>query len=263
MIQLKKQRRTYSLINIEDVGTNNIENIMGLKDVGSMVEFVFEGYKAFKEKNLRLAVKFLNDAYLIYKFAVQNTVRDVGSIKKLGPGALRRLYNVKHSISVRRTQGDVDISSPFFDLIRTTLAAEFILQRKTDLESIIVDSLDSLGLLPSPGNLWDLVPLSFVVDWFWNAGNAMKALRYERDEWHYTIQHRIESQKYRFRCRHAYVDTVFGSGWFDFDRIHGKLYRRSLYKTWGSFDPLSVSGGSGLGFTQKLEGASLILQRIL
>lgn len=37
---------------------------------------------------------------------------------------------------------------------------------------------DSLGILPKPSNIWDLVPFSFVLNWFTGVGNAMRRAEY-------------------------------------------------------------------------------------
>lgn len=36
--------------------------------------------------------------------------------------------------------------------------------------------LDSLGILPTPANIWDMIPFSFVVNWFTNMGKRIRVL---------------------------------------------------------------------------------------
>jgi hypothetical protein len=143
-------------------------------------------------------------------------------------------------------------------------AALYYLERNVDAESTIVDSLEQLGLFPSPGALWDLVPLSFVVDWFLNIGEVLHALRYERDTWHYTLLSRIESQKFRFTWSQEFIDQVFGPGFTPESSVDGTLYRRSVAFSWGSTDPMLLYGGSGITEnSQWFAAASLVIQRAL
>lgn len=39
-----------------------------------------------------------------------------------------------------------------------------------------ITGLNALGFLPSPGQFWDAVPFSFVVDWFFNIGGKLDAV---------------------------------------------------------------------------------------
>lgn len=38
----------------------------------------------------------------------------------------------------------------------------------------LVTGLENIGLMPNPSSLWDLVPYSFVIDWFVNVGDTLK-----------------------------------------------------------------------------------------
>lgn len=258
---IRTKVRTQALINIDDIGSNTIENIQGFKGAGDVIKQLLEGYKAVKNLNPRAAIKFMADAYLIYQYVVMSTIHDVDKIHKKGPGIIRRLRNPEAGNSRRRAFEDVVYVGSSFGDIQVKIAAEYILRRNNDLESIIIDSLDSLGLLPSPGNLWDLVPLSFVVDWFTNLGSVFDALRAERDTWHYTILSRIESQKYQMTWTRENVLEVFGDSFAIDSPIDGKLYRRSIYYDWGSTNPMSLAGNGGLSPNQWFSGLVLIIQR--
>jgi len=257
------ERRTRALMEIEDLGTNNLENISGLAEAGSIIKVLLEGYKAIKSGNPILAIKALASAYLAYKFSVESTFKDAISIKKLGPKRLAKIKE-KRPITRRKSLGPATVEDPCFAVSSVRLCAEFVLLRNTDPESVIFDALDSLGLLTSPANLWDLVPLSFVLDWFVGVGDALDALLRiegplsEGDARHYTLEKRIESSKFLFVCSTKFVEQVFGKGWFTPVPISGKLYRRSLYDDWGYMTPLSVIGGSGFGFQQRIYAGALI-----
>lgn len=263
LVSDRKRVRTYALIDLENVGTNNLENISGLSGAGDFIATLREGYIAFKNLNPVAALRALSGAYLGYKYAVASTGRDIQSIRKLGPGVLKRIQRPEMSIDIRRSSDSVSLRHPYFSFYDVRLSAEYILKRNTDLESQIIIALDSLGLLPSPGNLWDLVPLSFCVDWFYNLGNVFEAMRYERDTWHYTLHRRIESQKFQFTCTQEFVEFVFGKGWIPTGQMGGKLYKRTIHHKWGVIDPFLVSEGSGYGSQQIVDSVALILQRAI
>jgi len=59
----------------------------------------------------------------------------------------------------------------------------------------LINGIESWGFLPTFENVWDLVPLSFVIDWFVQVGDLLESvdarLRYER----YDIKYATTSQK--------------------------------------------------------------------
>lgn len=73
----------------------------------------------------------------------------------------RTLYGRFHHV-----EGDLDIE--LRSKVRISLTQSVLLQA--------IVGLNAVGLLPSPGQLWDAVPFSFVVDWFFNIGQKLKAV---------------------------------------------------------------------------------------
>lgn len=59
------------------------------------------------------------------------------------------------------------------------------------------------------------------------------------------------------------MDMVFGQSWKARTKLRGKLYKRTISEDWGIYDPLAVSGGSGFGFNQVIDGSALFIQRLL
>lgn len=254
--------RTKALITIEDLGTNNLENIFGLPGFGGILRTLVDGYAAFKSKNPLLMIKALADVHLVYKFAVQNSIRDFGHIRSFSARAQKYLGG-PDGLSKRRASREFELSPKFVDISRSRYSSEFILRRNVDLESRIVDALDTLGLLPSATNTWDLFPLSFVVDWFVNIGDSLDAWsRMHGDAQHYTLIKRIESQKFDIVFNNKIVYTMAGSRWKSVGESRGRYYQRSIADGWGDFDLLSIAGGSGFGFSQIIDSAALIVQRL-
>jgi hypothetical protein len=262
-VPVKKRIRTEALIDVQGLDVNNLENISGLQGIGGIIRTLRDGYVAFKNLNPAAAMRALSSAYLAYKFAILATGRDVSTMRKAGPATLRRIRNPEYAKHIRRATDSVDgPAQPFFWFDNVRYSAEYVLKRNDDLESIIIDALDQIGLLYSPSNLWALLPFSFAIDWFYNLTNVFEALRYERDTQHYTLIKRIESQKYTFAGTSVLIDDVFGHGWCSPDLLRGKYYVRTIRDNWGVVDPLLVSGGSGFGWSQQLSGIALIIQRL-
>jgi hypothetical protein len=261
-VEQRKTVRTKALIDFGGLEVNNLENISGLQGIGEILKTLKEGYVAFKNLNPRAALRFVANAYLLYKYAIQATGHDVETIRKLGPKTLGDIANPEASFNKRRdTQSFPDPGVPWFETY-PKFSAEYILQRNTDIESRIVIALDEIGLLPSASNLWDCVPGSFVVDWFYNLGDVFEALRFDRDTRHYTLIQRIEAQKFTLTCKQAFLDEVLGPNWVPVHAITGKIYERKLYDNWGHIDPLLASGGTGFGWSQTLTSGAMIVQRL-
>lgn len=105
--------------------------------------------------------------------------------------------------------------------------------------------------------------MSFVIDWFWNVSSVLDALRLERDMWHYFLIARIESTKFTVSSKPRFVETLFGPRWFALEPLTGKYYRRIIrHSDWGHIDPFSVSGGTGFGYNQQIDGLALFTQRV-
>jgi hypothetical protein len=49
----------------------------------------------------------------------------------------------------------------------------------TDLERTLRGTLDSLGFELNPGILWDAIPFSFIVDWFFDVGAILNKFRFD------------------------------------------------------------------------------------
>lgn len=105
----------------------------------------------------------------------------------------------------------------------------------------------NLGLSPTYSNLWDIVPFSFVVDWFIDFGHAFSVV--DRQQYFHDNVEIAYSV-----LTHKTVRT-FTSARFSGCITHTIYYRR------GSLGPpLFVgSGRSGLSFTRVVNGTSLII----
>jgi hypothetical protein len=124
-------------------------------------------------------VDFLTEAWLRYRFGQAPTVDDARELARID--VTERLKSVL-TPSLRTTYGRFTWIAPdghgFFGPGRLEVVAWSKLRFKTDASTLLADilALNGVGGLPTLSRLWDLVPFSFVVDWFTNEGERLKAV---------------------------------------------------------------------------------------
>lgn len=195
--------------------------------------------------------KALSDDYLAAKYGILPTISDlqniVRAVKKRKPSKDlldRTLLTKSHHASLR------------VDDISFTLEQHVKLCVDTNantLDSIIRD-VENVGFSPTLSNMWDLVPFSFVVDWFVNVGDLLdqadKAFRLFR----FRIYYSTLSIK---RCAQGSITATPDLP------FHGQI-RWSYYHRWvqigAPLPPLSLPISSN-GASHWLEATALIIQR--
>lgn len=139
---------------------NMIAFIRDLKDVRSLVP---------KLKNL-MSLKTHANNYLAYNYGIMPTIGDlesiVSSLSKTHWSDSWGNQILTAGQTARDTSGSVDV-----EVIRR---AKLIVSNTDDNFSQMVRKLRSSGFYPSPQNLWDLVPYSFVLDWFIDIGGFLE-----------------------------------------------------------------------------------------
>jgi hypothetical protein len=149
-----------AVANVTQSGMNNIANIMEVADVvhdikKGNITGLFESLKQFcDKKNISNAVKVGQDGWLKYRYLYGTTKADAEA-------AVDYFLDEKwKSLTDRQVvRGRIGLSDGELRLkMRLRESADLSLQLRTDLKSV--------GLFPDLYTLWDLVPYSFVVDWF-------------------------------------------------------------------------------------------------
>lgn len=143
------------------VRTNMIAFFRDLKDIKSLVP---------KLKGL-LQLKTAANNYLAVKYGILPTVSD---LKKIVAAFQQRkqffdkngfsCYNAKHTAVAEDGTFRYDLEQR----IKVAIAEE-----DSSFDKLI-DQFDSLGLFPTYENIWDLLPYSFVVDWFVQIGDLLE-----------------------------------------------------------------------------------------
>lgn len=162
---------------LEKAGTldmNNLENLRSWADYRSGLispELVQKISMAAKKSSsfLGLSVAAAN-LYLSVHYQYQMDAQDMPKlalevtdlVKEMTTGSPQILYGVSSStaLGVTKTCHVLVACQPFDSVVR---------------------QLDAVGLRPSMENFWDLVPLSFVIDWFIPTGDTLHEITFARD----------------------------------------------------------------------------------
>jgi hypothetical protein len=160
----------------EKVNANGVNMIAFLKDLRRPQELIPKLLKLDTLRNGRALGKKLgknfSDNYLTAVYGVLPTIADLKEIH----GSLSKM---------RRTEknGFKTYSSSVTNATAAANKAYVVEQRiKVAIDNedsafdAIVNMLDNIGLFPDCENLWDLVPYSFVVDWFVDIGSFLERI---------------------------------------------------------------------------------------
>jgi hypothetical protein len=171
---------------IELMSNNFLEDLANLGGVGQYlpdIALLLRSLKELKKGNIgsgtKHVVDFLTSAELLVDF---NIAPDLDTAQELISNfrpllealdridVLRGTYHGKHSVDL-----DPDFF-PFSDLANITIRTKAVIDFRESAIWSMIFGAEAAGLLPRLGNLWDLVPFSFVVDWFYNVGARLDSV---------------------------------------------------------------------------------------
>jgi hypothetical protein len=169
----------------EQFESNHIEALLELRDLGGMLNPVqlarhIAGRRLTGYRLLIALFDLLTDANLLYSFGIAPTVSDAKDIVKRSRDIRKRYFFSADFAKIVTTYGDFlydiegDIIAPFDHM---TLEARSKVRISLSADSVLMAlfPVRSLGLLPSLSQLWDLIPLSFLADWFTPIGDYLDA----------------------------------------------------------------------------------------
>lgn len=170
---------------IEHMDTNNLAN------VGMVIDMI----KALLNKDIKGALQIptkLEDLWLWYRYSYCTTKSDIKELAKF--------QNVISTILDKKGSYGTFLYNGIF--YRCSLVVE---PASNSWDRIISDALYNLGLAPTLNNIWDMIPFSFIVDWFASVGDVLEtvdcALRYNDSYWNfdrivYSVSMFVESAAY-------------------------------------------------------------------
>jgi len=125
--------------------------------------------------------------------------------------------------------------------------------------AVVFNALESLGLNPSAANLWDLIPFSFVVDWFLPIGSVLSRLdAYENNALLRDVKYRIETFKVLWPLTKQELEDLIGNQFSVTTPIKYCWYDRRILTGLGSYDPFAGQSLDGLTVSQMTQGGALL-----
>lgn len=254
--------RTAAVNDVQELESNWLENLAGVKGTLTCLGPLLDGYKAVKKGDLRAARKALAGAYLVYSYAIAPTIRDVKDIRKQGKSRFKQATTNRFSTERRRGKStSVDI--PVCQWLATAnYYSTYHLKLKDDVFSQVWSALEQFGLDPSSGQLWDLVPFSFVADWFLRIGPTLSTIdAYNSMYLHRDVLARIETFKVQWPLEEEVIRDLFDSTIYSNGQpIEYSWYDRRVFYSLGSLDLMAITDDNGLSLNQMAQGAALLTQ---
>lgn len=199
------------------IDSNSIELV---KELSSLSATLKDTYALTKGK---VDAKKLASIYLSYKYGLRLTAMDIVSG---GKSIASRIMSTRKEYSFSRAKETCVLQSTDgqMGLVINYNYKIFYLTHSEDWRSAVKTWFDS-GLFPSLSNAWDLVPFSFVVDWFTNAGNYLDAIDANTYWSLHVVPCVVYSQKQTFRDVGPYL---FGSDRTIIGNVDAVFYDRTL-----------------------------------
>lgn len=249
--------RSAAVQDISALESNNLENIAGLKGSFSVLGDLVKGYKAFKSGDVLAATKAVSGCYLWYKYAVAPTISDVNDVSKNTSRLVGEIS--KHRFSNERRRGK-------FTSDRTSFAGTisyfttYHTQLKDDVYSTVWNALEKFGLQVDASQIWDLIPFSFVADWFIPIGKTLTEIdSYNSLCLTRNIKARIETyQTNKIEVLASPIPSLYDI----IGPYEQSYYLRVVLSGPGRIDPLSGQTSTGNRSSQMVQGAALIVQQL-
>lgn len=239
---------------------NTVMYIRDLKRVGDLIKVGESGFKTLKS-----ALSSLSDFYLSQHYGTRLTVKDTlnvaSGLDRLDLDNDTQLMGASDSQTVHYDGIDYHCSrrltARISNVSKETLDVTDSVARATEQ---LVDRILRVGyetdLLPTAANIWDMVPYSFVVDWFLPIGESLE--RHEVRNYIETLPVKICFKSDKIEWFYSGKEII-GSSTLDAS-LDYKFYNRECT---GSLPlPLMHIDTPKGDFSHWLEASALILQRV-
>lgn len=254
-----KAARNSALSNGFGLSSNELENASQLSGSLSVFKDLLKGYEAVQTGDIVGALKAISGAYLWYSYAVAPGISDFQEVVDKTDGLVQQMTSVS-AFSNERQRGAY--SPPSSNWIWTT-AYYCTIHSKLNINCFAAmwNALSRIGFQPTPGQAWDFVPFSFVVDWFLNVGPILRQIeaylnmKYVRD-----VVAVIETYSVKWSVPLSQMKEL--TTWEVLGAYTEILYERHVSSQLGDFDPLAGQSTSGLSLSQMAQGASLLIQQL-
>lgn len=158
-----------ALDNRQSLDINSIQFLKDFKDLSKMIPPIG------KLKSIKKAPKAIAGLYLWSQYGLMNSVRDSQDIQE-AVGKLRQKskdFRPGRPDRYRSQQAESFVWKNLPITLNYAYTA-YINLIPTSVNKVI-DTLNQWDLFPNAGNIWEIVPFSFVVDWFTNVGDILNS----------------------------------------------------------------------------------------
>lgn len=166
--------------------TNLVEAIGEIDEIGLLLPSLADSIKSILRllpgrgvNSIRDAISVVASIRLQQKFAVDPTLDLLLNVLPRMEKTAKRIQQLADSgVVVGRGSFSFDFPQGEFGREESSLVTRSRVVASRDSKSVLEKALGAraLGLLPSPSAVWDLVPFSFVLDWFTGAGERIRDL---------------------------------------------------------------------------------------
>lgn len=227
------------------VNANKVNMIAFLRDFQHPLEMIP------KLKNLKKLRTHVNN-YLTVHYGILPTISDIheifGAFKKAAPYLDRYGYKIFTSGNL---ESKVEGNTTFTLNQRIKLA----IGNEDKWFEDLVERLDTIGMLPTMKNLWDLVPYSFVLDWFVDVGNFLERIDTRQRLIRLNIRYVTSSVK------QTRTEKFLGSALFPYFGTVDMVYYHRWVSDQCPVPPLSPPALTLPDPSHWLEATALLLQR--
>lgn len=167
---------------------NNLSNIA---DVAGMVKDICTG---------NIANLFFHDIpslWMWWRYSYSTTKSDVQQ------AIAYKSRQIITWLKPKSFDGNAEVRDLVSDTVGQVHCRFSVVQRTGDLMATLRHGLRVAGILPTAYRAWDLIPFSFVIDWFGDVGNRLAAQELIDSMSEYRFSDMIWSVKYTFSDSHA------------------------------------------------------------
>lgn len=211
---------------------------------------------SIRSLNFGSTLKEISDVYLSYSFGAPGAIKDT---QNLVNDISKALTEVKRLSAYSKYKGQARTSVMDIPWLGKRATGEFsltaYLNNYDDGIMKLMTDLNSWNLYPSASNLWNLVPLSFVIDWFVNVQENLERFDYTYWREYYSVHACILSSKFKTTTSWDPTTTPGLGGQVDIS-LYTRSVQRELPVPMVDLDlslPTSVH--------QFITGAALVVQR--
>lgn len=211
-----------------------------IKEIKALKDTVLDLVKLMKGKK---DPKFFANLWLSTRYGLRLTAQDTNSL----------LTSIKREVELLGRSKATCRGASHDDRTTVNCKLYYKVDRSVDPKNIL-EKLYKWDLLPTLENIWDLVPYSFVVDWFVNVGDILDGI----DSILYTKTMDITNTCYGVKSTWSptHLDTTLGV----FGNVEATYYSRLCPSV--PFQYVPTFSGSLPSAINIVDGASLIIQRL-